>query len=134
MCNLYSLSQDAIRRLFRIARDLTGNLPGLPAVYPDTMAPVARVARDGKHELSIMLWRFLPPPNLGTAPVTNVRGLSQGVRSAIGRRSTNSAHKQAERIKCDPQVSPCKFEPAYCPSGNTLCTLSSQIRKKVELS
>ena len=33
MCNLYSItrSQDAMRRLFRVGRDLTGNLPLLPA-------------------------------------------------------------------------------------------------------
>jgi hypothetical protein len=32
MCNLYSItrSQEAIRRLFRIGRDLTGNMPPLP--------------------------------------------------------------------------------------------------------
>jgi len=37
MCNLYGItrSQEAVRRLFRVAHDLTGNLPGLPAVYPD---------------------------------------------------------------------------------------------------
>ena len=45
MCNLYSITrgQEAMRRLFRVTRDLTGNLPALPAVYPDTMAPVVRV-------------------------------------------------------------------------------------------
>ncbi len=48
MCNLYSITrnQGAIRRLFQVTRDLTDNLPALPAVYPDTMAPVVRVARD----------------------------------------------------------------------------------------
>jgi len=33
-------SQEAMRRVCRIKRDLTGNFPGLPAIYPDTMAPV----------------------------------------------------------------------------------------------
>jgi putative SOS response-associated peptidase YedK len=77
MCNLYSVtrSQEAMRRLFRIKRDLTGNLPGLPAIYPDTLAPVVRTARDGERELSMMRWGFPPPPNLGNAPVTNVRNL-----------------------------------------------------------
>jgi putative SOS response-associated peptidase YedK len=65
MCNLYSitLSQEAIRRLFRVKRDLTGNLPSLPAVYPDTMAPVIRTASDGERELCLMRWGFPPPPN-----------------------------------------------------------------------
>ncbi|TPV98179.1 MAG: hypothetical protein USCAAHI_02415 [Beijerinckiaceae bacterium] len=60
-----------MRRLFRVKRDLTGNLPGLPAVHPDTMAPVVRVARDAEREIVMMRWGFPPPPNLGTAPVTN---------------------------------------------------------------
>jgi len=55
MCNLYSItrSHDAVRRLFRVGRDLTGNPPLPPAVFPDTMAPIVRVASDG--------WD-LPPP------------------------------------------------------------------------
>lgn len=62
-----------MRQLFRIRRDLTGNLPLLPAIFPDTMAPVVRVALDGVRELIMMRWGFPPPPNLGKAPVTNVR-------------------------------------------------------------
>ena len=61
-----------MRRLFRVTRDSTGNLPGLPAVFPDMMAPVVRAARDGERELSLMRWGF-PPPPIGNAPVTNVR-------------------------------------------------------------
>jgi putative SOS response-associated peptidase YedK len=36
MCNIYSITrnQEAIRRLFQVTRDLTDNLPALPAVYP----------------------------------------------------------------------------------------------------
>jgi putative SOS response-associated peptidase YedK len=64
-----------MRRAFRVMRDLTGNLPSLPAVFPDTLAPVVRTARDGERELSLMRWGFPPPPNLGNAPVTNVRNL-----------------------------------------------------------
>jgi putative SOS response-associated peptidase YedK len=64
-----------VRRLFRVKRDLTGNLPSLPAVFPDTLAPIVRTARDGERELTMMRWGFLPPPNLGTAPVTNIRNL-----------------------------------------------------------
>src|SRR5262245_19655864 len=75
MCNLYRItrSQQAMRRLFRVNRDLTGNLPSLSAVFPDTLAPVVRTAPDGERELTTMRWGFPPPPNLGTAPVTNVR-------------------------------------------------------------
>jgi putative SOS response-associated peptidase YedK len=78
MCNLYSItrSQEAMRRLFRVARDLTGNFPPLLAVYPDTLAPIVRTAQDGERELIMMRWGFPPPPNLGKAPVTNVRNLN----------------------------------------------------------
>jgi putative SOS response-associated peptidase YedK len=77
MCNLYSItrSQEAMRRLFRVNRDLTGNLPSLSAVFPDTLAPVVRTAPDGERELTMLRWGFPPPPNLGTVPVTNVRNL-----------------------------------------------------------
>jgi putative SOS response-associated peptidase YedK len=75
MCNLYSQtkSQEAIRRLFRVDRDTTGNQPPLPGIYPDQLAPVIRTARDGTREPIMMRWGFPPPPNLGTRPVTNVR-------------------------------------------------------------
>jgi putative SOS response-associated peptidase YedK len=77
MCNLYSVtkSQDAIRQLFRVTRDATGNLPPLPDIFPDQVAPVVRTARDGERELTMMRWGFPPPPNLGNRPVTNVRNV-----------------------------------------------------------
>lgn len=79
MCNLYSLtkSQQAIRDLVKAIRDLTGNLPPLPAIFPNRMAPVVRTAPDGVRELIMMRWGF-PPPNIpGSKPrnpyLTNVR-------------------------------------------------------------
>ena len=80
MCNLYSLtrSQDEIRQLAGAMRDLTGNLPPLPAIFPDSMAPVVRTAEDGARELATMRWGFPPPPSIGTRPVTNVRNLKSG--------------------------------------------------------
>jgi putative SOS response-associated peptidase YedK len=77
MCNLYSItrSQEAMRRLFRVKRDLTRNLPILPGIFPDTMAPVVCIASDGERELTMMRWGFPSPPNLSKAPVANVRNL-----------------------------------------------------------
>lgn len=79
MCNLYSMtkSQDAIRQLTRYTRDLVGNLPQLPAIFPNRMAPVVREGADGHRELLMMRWGF-PPPNIpGQKPrnpyLTNVR-------------------------------------------------------------
>jgi putative SOS response-associated peptidase YedK len=78
MCNLYSMTrnQEAVRRLFAIRRDLAGNLPPLPAIFPDTLAPVIRRPPDGERELVMMRWGFPPPPNLGKVPVTNVRNIA----------------------------------------------------------
>jgi putative SOS response-associated peptidase YedK len=57
MCNLYSMTrnQDAIRRLFKVTKDLAGNLPPLPGVFSDREAPVIRQAGDGR-ELLTMRW------------------------------------------------------------------------------
>jgi putative SOS response-associated peptidase YedK len=78
MCNLYSLTkgQQAIRAFTRAMRDTTGNLPSLPAIFPDGLAPVVRIAEDGERELVMMRWGFPPPPALAKAPVTNVRNLA----------------------------------------------------------
>ncbi|MDF2810000.1 MAG: putative response-associated peptidase [Microvirga sp.] len=75
MCNLYSITkgQQAIRNLFRVSRDSTGNLPPLPGIFPDYMAPIVRTSRDGERVLEMMRWGFPPPPDLPNYPVTNVR-------------------------------------------------------------
>ena len=75
MCNLYSLTkgQAAIRQLFRISRDLTGNLPPLPDIFPDAMAPVVRTGSDGERELAMLRWGMPCPPAYGGQPVTNIR-------------------------------------------------------------
>jgi putative SOS response-associated peptidase YedK len=75
VCNLYSVTtnQEAIRRLFRVGRDLTGNLPPLPGIFPDYMAPVVTVAEDGARELTMMRWGMPCPPQFGGTHVTNIR-------------------------------------------------------------
>jgi putative SOS response-associated peptidase YedK len=81
MCNLYSVTkgQQAIRDLVKAMRDLTGNMPSLPAVFPDKLAPVVRTAPDGVRELVMMRWGF-PPPQFpvakSTRPVTNIRNVA----------------------------------------------------------
>jgi putative SOS response-associated peptidase YedK len=74
MCNLYSITttQQAIRSLFRVDKDSAGNLPSMPGIFPDQMAPVVRNV-DSERELVMMRWGFPPPPNLSKVPVTNVR-------------------------------------------------------------
>ena len=55
--------------------DTAGNLPSMPAVFPNYAAPVVRNDRDGGRELTLMRWGFPPPPNFGSQPVTNVRNV-----------------------------------------------------------
>lgn len=57
MCNLYSItkSQDAIRRLFAVTSDLTGNLQPMPGVFPDYPAPIVRQSGAERH-LAMARW------------------------------------------------------------------------------
>jgi putative SOS response-associated peptidase YedK len=73
MCNLYSITrnQAAIRDLFKVARDTTGNLPPLPAIFPDQVAPVVRV-NEGERELTMMRWGMPNPPQ-HPGITTNIR-------------------------------------------------------------
>ncbi|MEH2480171.1 putative SOS response-associated peptidase YedK [Nitrobacteraceae bacterium AZCC 2146] len=73
MCNLYSITknQAAIRNLFKATRDTAGNLPPLPAIFPDNVAPVVRV-QEGERELTMMRWGMPNPPQFGGYS-TNIR-------------------------------------------------------------
>jgi putative SOS response-associated peptidase YedK len=66
-----------MRALFRISRDLTGNLPAMPGIFPDYPAPIVRIA-DGERELTTARWGMPSPAfalkGRATDPgVTNVR-------------------------------------------------------------
>jgi putative SOS response-associated peptidase YedK len=86
VCNLYSITsnQAAIRALARTIKDMAGNLPRLPAVFPDQMAPVViNAPPGGERELMMMRWGFPQPgPRPGEKPrpgyVTNVRNTASG--------------------------------------------------------
>lgn len=79
MCNLYSFTkgQAAIRDFVRATRDRTGNLPPLPAIFPDMAAPIVREV-EGERELVMARWG-MPSPRFAlkgraTDPgVTNIR-------------------------------------------------------------
>jgi len=77
MCNLYSVTkgQAAIRDLFRATNDRAGNLPLLPAIFPDQLAPIVRVGADGERELVMARWGMPGPPQFGGAPITNIRNV-----------------------------------------------------------
>ena len=83
MCNLYSMTkpQQAVRDLARVAveNDMTGNLPPLPAIFPDQQAPVVINAPPANTRTMMMTrWGFPQPrPKPGERAkggyVTNVR-------------------------------------------------------------
>jgi putative SOS response-associated peptidase YedK len=54
-------------------RDTAGNLPPLPGIFPDGMAPLVTADPDGERELTMMRWGMSRPPQYGGAPVTNIR-------------------------------------------------------------
>jgi putative SOS response-associated peptidase YedK len=58
ICNLYSMTknQAAIRQLFAVTRDTTGNLPSMPGIFPDYMAPIVRHDADDGRELAMARW------------------------------------------------------------------------------
>jgi putative SOS response-associated peptidase YedK len=58
LCNLYSLTkgQAAIVALVRALRDITGNMPPLPGIFPDYRAPIVRTALDGVRKLAMARW------------------------------------------------------------------------------
>lgn len=74
MCNLYSMTrnQEAIRRLFTVTRDNAGNMPPLPAIFPDKSAPVIHMS-NSERALSMMRWGMPGPAQFGGAPITNIR-------------------------------------------------------------
>ncbi len=77
MCNLYSVTKDkrAIQDLFAVRHDRADNLPPLPAIFPDQMAPFVRVREDGERELLLARWGMPGPPQFGGQPVTNIRSV-----------------------------------------------------------
>ena len=83
MCNLYSLSkgQQAIRELAGAMRDLTGNLPIMPGIFPDYAAPIVRNAPDGVRELTLARWGMPSPAfalkgRKADPGITNVRNVA----------------------------------------------------------
>ena len=53
MCSLYSVTtnREAIRRLSQAMSDTIGNMPELPGIYPDYLAPIVRLDSSGQGEV-----------------------------------------------------------------------------------
>lgn len=94
MCNLYSYTRAQAEAIAtaRALRDKAGNLPPLPAIFPDKFAPVVRTGEDGVRELVRLRWGMPTPPAFATSPdrgVTNVRN----TQSAHWRRWLKPEHR-----------------------------------------
>jgi putative SOS response-associated peptidase YedK len=83
MCNLYSITKgpQAIRDFARAMRDKTGNLPPIPGVFPDYLAPIVRNAPDGVRELTMARWGMPSPQSVrkgrnSDPGVTNIRNVA----------------------------------------------------------
>jgi putative SOS response-associated peptidase YedK len=81
MCNLYSHNkgQDHVRREFLVNWDDTGNLPPLPGIFPDMLAPIVRNDAGGRR-MQMMRWGMPTPPKFLTPGaidrgVTNIRNV-----------------------------------------------------------
>jgi putative SOS response-associated peptidase YedK len=79
VCNLYAMTtnQEAIRQLFKVVVDNTGNLPSKPGIYPDYAAPIVRNSAAGR-ELAMARWGMPTPAKFlegkkSDSGVTNVR-------------------------------------------------------------
>lgn len=68
-------SREALTAYTRAMRDRTGNQPPLPAIFPDQLAPVVGLSKEGVREVVTLRWGF-PPAGGGKRPVTNVRNLN----------------------------------------------------------
>jgi putative SOS response-associated peptidase YedK len=53
-------NQEAIRRLFGVVIDSTGNLPPQPGIFPDYAAPIVRNTANGR-ELAMARWGMPSP-------------------------------------------------------------------------
>lgn len=77
MCNLYSQTraQAEVAALAKVIRDNGGNLPPMPAVFPDQLAPIVRETLQGR-ELVRARWGVPGPASFGGKPITNIRNTS----------------------------------------------------------
>ena len=76
MCNLYSVTtnREAIRRISQALNDSIGNMPELPGIYPDYLAPIVKLDQLGRREVVLARWGLVSlkdgpaveKPNRGT--------------------------------------------------------------------
>ena len=52
MCNLYSLNKnrESVAKMFKVGHNRAVDIPLLPGIFPNFVAPVVRQAADGERE------------------------------------------------------------------------------------
>lgn len=113
VCNLYSQTkgQQAIREATRAMTDRTGNMPLLPGIFPDYLAPIVRNTPDGR-ELTMARWGMPAPLQFGVAPITNIRNTKSAHRRAwlqIGHRCVVPFTSFCEYADTKPRKTPTWF-------------------------
>jgi putative SOS response-associated peptidase YedK len=80
MCNLYSMTtnREALRRISEAMNDKVGNLPELPGIYPDYLAPIVILNTAGEREIILARWGMPSltkqvPPDKTNPGSTNIR-------------------------------------------------------------
>lgn len=78
MCNLYHVNKPRGTLALVFDAQRRGQEPDeAPGdIFPDRLAPIIRLDKEGAREMQDARWGFPPPPKLGNRPVTNVRNLS----------------------------------------------------------
>ena len=78
MCNLYSLpkGQSAIRDLFSVKHDRSGNLPLFRRSFPISSRRSCGGGRTASANSSRHRWGMPGPPQFGGKPVTNIRNVA----------------------------------------------------------
>lgn len=93
-----------MRSLFRVDRDLMGNLPPMPGIFTDYPAPIVTVA-DGQRELTMARWR-MPSP----AFALKGRATDPGVTNF---RNTASPHSRCRLGPANRCIAPFTSFPEY---------------------
>ena len=90
-------------------RDLTGNLPMLPGVFPDYSAPIVRTAVDGVRELATARWG-MPSPAFAIAGKKTNSGVTNINRPPGGDGSASKVAASSP-IPASPKTKSCRTAP-----------------------
>jgi hypothetical protein len=84
MCNLYSMASnmDAIRNLFKVTVDNTGNLPAHRGIYPNYTAPIVRNTSAGRVIGQSFLWTLAASRSV-RLPAQNLRLSAHDLKGTI---------------------------------------------------